>query len=180
MGFLHLKGIVEALLGELGIKKFSFVVSGRPDRVDINTDACSLGFIERLSSHTKERFDIKYKDVFVAELSLEKIMPRVNLERRFEVLSKYPSISRDISFVIPGQIPLGEILDVMKEKGEPLLYEIKLVDFYKGKQIPADCRGLTLSCIYHSEERTLTESEIIPLHESISSILIERFQAKIR
>jgi phenylalanyl-tRNA synthetase beta chain len=61
-----------------------------------------------------------------------------------------------------------------------LLQEIKVIDYYKGQQIPAGFKGLTISCLYRSGERTLTEAEINPIHALVSDTLAERLQARIR
>ena len=73
-----------------------------------------------------------------------------------------------------------DILEAMQNRGRPILVNIKIVDYYKGKQIPPGYRGLTISCLYRSDEKTLTEAEINPVHTLVCNVLTDTFDAKIR
>ena len=95
-------------------------------------------------------------------------------------LPLYPGISRDISIILKEDISAGDLLKAIKERGRPLLKGARVSDYYKGKQIPAGYKGLTVSCIYRSQERTLTEDEINPAHSLICDLLKERFGAQLR
>jgi phenylalanyl-tRNA synthetase beta chain len=68
----------------------------------------------------------------------------------------------------------------VRQKSAPLLKEAKVIDYYRGKQIPAGCRGLTISCVYRSEEKTLTEEETDSLHARVLEALTQRLGAQIR
>jgi len=102
------------------------------------------------------------------------------LNKKFAPLPKYPGITRDISFILKDDLSVKEILILLKEKGQPFLREVKVTDYYKGKQIPSGWRGLTLSCLYASGERTLTEKEIQPAHDLLCASLTRKFEAKLR
>ena len=60
------------------------------------------------------------------------------------------------------------------------MQEARIIDYYQGKQIPSGYKGLTISCLYRSLEKTLTEQEALPLHNHICSILREKFGIEIR
>jgi phenylalanyl-tRNA synthetase beta chain len=139
-----------------------------------------IGFLAKLDKEILDSLDIKNKEVFVAELYLERLLPYAELNKKFVHLPLYPGISRDISLILKEEIPVGDILEAIQEKGRPLLKEAKVVDYYKGKQIPSGFKGLTLSCLYRREERTLIEAEINPVHSLVCTLLKERFGAQIR
>ena len=103
-----------------------------------------------------------------------------DLKKHFVPLPKYPAIARDISMVVKENISVAEILQAIQKNAGMLLKELGVIDFYKGKQIPAGFKGLTISCSYRAEDRTLTEAEISPLHESVAVLLREAFGAQIR
>jgi phenylalanyl-tRNA synthetase beta chain len=127
-----------------------------------------------------EQFQIKNRKLFAAELSLDKIFAAADLKKKFKALAAYPAISRDISLVIKAGVPVADILSAIKEKAGALLREAAVVDCYQGKQIPAGFKGLTISCLYRSDEGTLVESQIAPLHAAASEVLRERFAAVLR
>ncbi len=176
---LHLKGILEILFNRLGVRSFDFI---RQDEHKINILLGSevAGFMLELSRQALDASDIKNKQVILAELSLEKLSGHINLGKKFSNIPKFPAITRDISFVIKNAVSVSALLSAIQAKGAPLLRQARVTDYYQGKQIPQGFKGLTVSCIYRRDERTLTEEEINPLHEQICSLLKERFDVKLR
>lgn len=179
VNLLHLKGILEGLFNKLGIRGYDF----RPQadgRISIVVNQQEAGIMLDLNKQVLDAFDIKNKQVILAELNLEKIFEHINLGKKFSAVPRYPAITRDISFVVKDNISVKGLLAAIEAKGLPLLRSAKVVDYYRGKQIPAGFRGLTVSCVYRASGRTLTEEELAPLHNSICSLLVERFSIKLR
>jgi hypothetical protein len=166
VGFLHLKGIIEILFARLGVTDYNF--SSQKAAFSILLRQQKIGYL------------LKEGRAFVLELCLERLFPEIRLSPRFRPLAKYPGIRRDISFVVAETVPVTELLNLAKDQAGPLLESAQLVDYYKGKQIPPGCRGITISCFYRSGERTLTEGEINPLHHKACSALNAKFAAVIR
>jgi len=205
---LHLKGILETLFKRLGVKGFDFscqeenkinLLTPRAkargllkidteaayfldaaERIDVTIDQKPVGFMLDLNPQILGAFNIKNRQVVLAEISLEKLFSSINLGKKFLNLPKYPAITRNISFAIDENIPVKELLMAIEAKGAPRLVQVKIVDYYQGKQIPARHKGLTISCIYRLDSRTLTEEEISPLHNDICSLLKEQFNTKFR
>jgi phenylalanyl-tRNA synthetase beta chain len=180
LGWLHLKGISEALFARLGIKNYELENTQDPFIISLQVNEEKIGWIFKLQKQVLDKFDIKNSDAFVLEISLDKLFTFVNLAKKFISIPRYPAITRDTSFLLKEDIKVGDILEAIGEKGRPLLRDVKIIDYYKGKQIPSGFRGLTVSCFYRSDERTLTEAEITPVHNLISDMLSQRFGAKIR
>jgi len=176
---LHLKGILETLFNRLGVRGFDF--SRQEDhKINIIINQKQVGFMLDLTPQILGAFDIKNRQVVLAQVNLEKLFGGINLGKKFLDIPKYPAITRDISFTINEDIPVQGLLVAIEAKGAPLLDQVKIVDYYQGKQIPVGFKGLTISCIYRLDSRTLTEEEIAPLHNDICSLLEERFGIKLR
>lgn len=180
VGLLHLKGIFEVLFERLGIKDYKFNSKDNPSQILIYVNKEKIGIMKIFSRNRLEKLDIKNKDVLVVEVSLDKLFSYANLSKKFAALPIYPAMSRDISFILREGIAIDEVLKSMREKGSPLLREVKIVDYYKGKQIPSGYRSLTVSCLYRLDERTLTEAEINPVHSLVTFVLADKFSAQIR
>ena len=176
---LHLKGILESLFNKLGVKVYDFKPQG-DNQINIIVGQQEAGFMLKLNEQTLDSFDIKNKQVVLAEVNLSKLFKHINLERKFINIPKYPAITRDISLVIKDKFSVKELLAAIEPKGPSLLSLVKVVDYYQGKQIPSGFRGLTISCVYRAPDRTLTEEEVAPLHNSICALLEERFGIKLR
>jgi phenylalanyl-tRNA synthetase beta chain len=178
-GFLHLKGIMEVLFERLGIKDYNFKAQNS-DRISVYIRQEKIGTIFCPQTSILDSLDIKNKKAVLLELSLDKVFAYADLTRRFAPLPVYPAISRDVSFILKEELAIEEVIKSIRDKAGPLLRQVKIADFYKGKQIASGFKGLTLSCIYRSDQRTLTEIEINPVHSGIVEVLREKFQAQIR
>jgi len=178
-GLGHLKGIVEAVFGRLGIKDYDFF-SQDDGAIAIRAQGEKIGAMLEAPRPVLERFEIKNKEVVLLEVHLGEIFSRARLKRQFLPLPKYPEVTRDISLLLKDEIKAAEILSAVREKAGHLLEEARVADYYKGRQIPDGYKGLTISCVYRSNERTLTEAEINPLHSAICGFLSDKFGAKIR
>ncbi|MDD5119770.1 MAG: phenylalanine--tRNA ligase subunit beta [Candidatus Omnitrophica bacterium] len=179
INILHLKGILEALFNKLKVKDFNFTPQD-DGKISILLGQKQAGFMLELSRQALDSVDIKNRQVVLAEVNLKQLFGCIGFEKKFASLPKYPAITRDISFVIKQDIAVRDLLIAIEEKGAPLLRSAKIADYYQGKQIPAGFIGLTVSCVYRLDERTLTEEEVNPLHNTVCSLLEERFGIKLR
>ncbi len=180
MGPLHVKGIIETIFSRAGIRDYGFRAQENCPEIEVLIKGECAGKIYMPRKDALEQFQIKNKKVFAAELSLDKLFAAADFKKRFKALAAYPAISRDVSLVIKADVPVAEILSAIKEKAGALLRDVSVVDCYQGKQIPAGFKGLTISCLYRSDEGTLAESQIAPLHAAASEVLRERFSAVLR
>ncbi|MCM8789760.1 MAG: phenylalanine--tRNA ligase subunit beta [Candidatus Omnitrophica bacterium] len=180
-GILHLKGILESVLKRLGIQEneYNFIQTG-PDSFGLQVKSDQIGSLIKLDETNSGRLDIKNKDVFIAEVVLDKLFEHIKQEKKFIPFSRYPGISRDISLVIKEETVFEDVLKVIKESGGELLKEARLIDYYKGKHIEAGSKGLTISCFYCSSTRTLSEADIEQLHLRIIDSLKKCLGAVIR
>jgi phenylalanyl-tRNA synthetase beta chain len=179
-GFLHLKGIADALFLRLGINKtgYGFVSAYE---VGIFVAGQKAGVFKRLSSDILGRLDIKHKEVFVAEINLEEtLLPLIQMDKKFDpfLIPKYPGISRDMTLKLAENISFEDITATIYSIKEDLLTEAEFKAYYEAKE-EAGFKRITVSCQYCSPERTLTEEEVTPVHERIVKALLEKFQAKI-
>ena len=177
--FLHLKGILEAVFSKLKLTGYEFV-NLPAGRVEIFLHKNKIGSMLELGRQALDALEIKNHKVFICELFLEKVFSCALPDKKFISLPKYPGITRDISFVLKEEVSVESVIASIKENGGSLLREVKVADYYRGKQIPAGFRGLTLSCFYASAERTLTEKEIQPSHDLACEFLSRRFEVKLR
>ncbi|MFH1441586.1 MAG: phenylalanine--tRNA ligase subunit beta, partial [Candidatus Omnitrophota bacterium] len=178
IGILYLKGVLETLFGRLGVSDYKFTLKGEYFAIFIGGK--KAGVMQKIQKTVLDNFDISNKDVFAAEIFLETILTFARPKIKYSPLPKYPGISRDISLVVKENINLQEMLSLIKDRAGDLLFEVKITDYYKGKQIPQGQRGLTISCLYLCEDRTLTDAEINVIHSAACEILTSKFDAKIR
>ena len=179
MGFLHLKGILEMIFQRLGLNGYR-LVTDKAGEICVFLGQEKLCSLRKVNREFLNKLDIKNKEVFTAEVYLDKVFPHVELKKKFKEMAVYPGILRDISLVLKEDIHAEGVLSVIKETAGPLLQEAGVTDYYKGRQIPAGLRSLTISCLYRSGERTLTDEEVNPLHARVLQALVDKFGVQIR
>jgi phenylalanyl-tRNA synthetase beta chain len=180
LGILHLKGILEVVFQRLRIKDFRLEKSSLPEQFEIYCGQAKAGFMLKATKAALEKLDIKHKDLFLLELNLDAISSPIAAGKKFLPLPGYPGIYRDISIIIKEETRADAMLEIVKKRCVGLLQELKILDYYKGKQIPKGFKGLTISCFYRCGERTLTETEINPLHNQVLNLLVGELGAQIR
>ncbi|MEW6100947.1 MAG: phenylalanine--tRNA ligase subunit beta [Candidatus Omnitrophota bacterium] len=178
-GFLHLKGILETLFQRLGLGDFSLrIISSNLVEAFLKEER--IGELIRLKPGCRQALGIKNKEAFIAEVYLEKVLSCVNTQKAFLPLARFPGISRDVSVIVKEETTFAQIQEEIKKQNIEHLISLMVADYYKGKQIPSGYKGLTISCLYGSTERTLTEEEVCPWHNQVTSVLTDKLGAKIR
>ncbi len=97
------------------------------------------------------------KPVFCFELSMQGAAQKNG--KRYDPVSKYPSVKRDIDIVLDRKINAGSLLGVVWASGGDILKDLQLLDVYQGQGIDFLKKSITLSLIFQNNSRTLTDSE---------------------
>ena len=178
LDFYDAKGAVEASLTTLGVSDVKFVAAeikhlraGQAASIHINE--ITVGFLGRLSDEIAASYKFK-QPVFVAEINLGAVLELPVDTSRYQQLSKFPSITRDVSFVAKRNISFGEIVDAIEQENFELCRNIGFVDVYEGKGMAEDERSITVRLEYRSDERTLVEAEVENLHQRILATIEQK------
>ena len=97
---------------------------------------------------------------YVAVLDMPSVMPHATFDRKYEGIAKYPAVMRDISMVVPKEIMVGQIEDVIAQRGGKILEDYQLFDIYEGDQIKAGYKSVAYSITFRAKDRTLEEADI--------------------
>ena len=122
--------------------------------------------------------------VYAFELDLDTLLMALDREDilipKFQVYGSYPQSDRDIAFFAPIKVTAAEITKVIHQAGGSLLASITLFDEYRGQNVPEGQRSLAFRLVYRSSDRTLTETEIEPIHQQVREALVEKFGVNLR
>ena len=111
----------------------------------------------------------------------ERVKRQLKLGHRFSEVSKFPPITRDISFIVDKNFVPNNYFDLIRDIGGDLVEEVKLLDKYEDpKKFAVDKVSYTYRIIYRSNERTLTTEEIDPLQDRIYKETAAQFKAELR
>jgi phenylalanyl-tRNA synthetase alpha chain len=110
-----------------------------------------------------------------------RVTKQLKLGHKFVEVSKFPPITRDISFVVGDGFQPNDYFDLIRDLGGNIVEEVKLLDTYKDeKKFGAGKVSYTYRIIYRSNERTLTTAEIDPIQDQIYKQTVNQFEAQIR
>lgn len=182
--YLRLKGILGVLLQRLGIigdpGDIMLQEAGPEVRVAIPHHG-HIGIFKKLERASLERFGIKNREVYAAELDLDRLFFLPALRKAFTPFSRLPGVVRDISLDLQEGTSLEEVSRVISAEAAGLLQgAASLTDYPRGEVVPPGRVWMTVSCRYASEERTLTDAEVNAVHQKVISGLKDRLKARIR
>jgi len=187
--FYYIKGIVDSLLGglgiypqrrgESGIEKSSHFLLEEGISNKIMVDNEHLGDFGELTNKVSRKMEFRDK-VYIFELDFDKLCGLIEIKKKYKRMSRFPWVSRDIALVAPQGLTFGEICVRIKKAGGELVRDVKLFDVYFGKQIEPGKRGLACKIIYQSMEKTLRDEEVNSLHMRIVEGLERDLKVKTR
>jgi len=111
----------------------------------------------------------------------ERVKRRLKLGNKYKEVSKFPPITRDISFIVRKDFIPNDYFDLIRELGGDLVEEVRLLDKYSNsKKFGPDKLSYTYRIIYRSNDRTLLSDEVDKIQEKIYSRTAKQFNAKLR
>lgn len=177
--FYFVKGVVEDIFCSLGLQnRYSFLAKEISDlhpgiSASILLDREEIGIIGRVHPNVLK------DDVYVAEISLQKLMKTVK-PIKYKNPYKYPSIEKDMAFIVKKNITAGEIMDVIRKKGGRLLNNIDVFDVYEGENVLKDEKSLAFHLTFLDNSRTLTDEEVMNIFYVIIDAVTKEFGAVLR
>ena len=104
-----------------------------------------------------------------------------DINSKYKEVSKYPPITRDISFIIDKNINLNNYYELARDEANNLIEQVELMDSYENEEkFGKDKKSYTFHIVYRSLERTLINSEVNEIHSKIIEKTKSELQAIIR
>lgn len=104
-----------------------------------------------------------------------------DINSKFKEVSKYPSVVRDISFIIDKAVNLNNYYELVRDLADNLVEQVELTDSYENdEKFGADKKSYTFRIIYRSNERTLTNEEVNKIQAQIEARTKEELGAVVR
>ena len=178
--FYLIKGMVENVLDYLGFKnRYTFTVDNTSDMhpgmsATILLDREPIGIVGRVHP------SLSKDDIFVAELSLTKIMGKQIKAIKYKESSKYPEIKKDLAFVVNKSVPSIELVNQIKKSGGRLLTNIDVFDIYTGENVNEDEKSIAYTLTFSDTTRTLLEDEVNTVFRKIIDEVENKCNARLR
>ncbi len=181
--FFDVKNDLDALLALAGNRNApDYVASehlalrpGRTARIERNGEP--LGWLGELHPRVARKLGMAGAPVLFELLADQALAANVP---RFQPVSRYPSVRRDLAVIVAEHVTAAEVVAVVKEAAGGLLQEVKVFDVYRGSSIENGLKSVALGLILQETSRTLTEPEIDAVIKTVISRLSSKFNASIR
>jgi phenylalanyl-tRNA synthetase beta chain len=127
------------------------------------------------------RLILKYdlKKVFGLTIKLSKILEKKK-NMTFKNISKFPSISRDLSIIYPIDKSVKNLTDMISNTVKENLVDVKVFDVYKGESIHQGFKSISLRMTFNDSKKTLETSDVEKWMKKISHRLIHELGATLR
>lgn len=172
--FFSMKGVVEEFFEKVGLhKKETYDPNaGKPylhpgRQANIIYDGKVVGYLGELHPDVADAYGIGTR-AYVAVIDMPEIVERASFDRKYTGIARFPAVTRDISMVMPKDILVGQVEEVIEKKGGVYLESYALFDLYEGAQIKEGYKSVAYSIVFRAKDKTLEDSEV---SESMDRIL---------
>lgn len=182
--FFVCKGVVESLLTELGVRDFRFEAAKNallhPTRAArLVVGDIRMGMLGEVSPKVCEALDVRGRPC-VFELEFDLLKQCVPDRLVYSEIARYPSTERHISAVVSGDVRYELMEQSVRDSGGELVEDVVLLDVYTGDQVGKNRQSITLSVVFRSKQKTLTDEEVNSALEKIREALRKNVDASFR
>ena len=184
--FRKAKGVVEMMARYVHMEALTFKQAEKPVWADnvvwlnIYRGDEKVGDLALLAKKVSMACGIKNMNVMLFQLDQDSLVPLKSRTNTFTHLAEYPMTDYDISLLVDGSVQWKDVAQTVRGIKSELLHGAAFVDEYRGKQVPAGKKSLTLRLAIGSKDKTLTSAEIEEVTSGVLNKIAKRFGAELR
>lgn len=184
--FRKAKGVVEMMARYVHMETLTFRQTEKPVWADnvvwlnIYRGDEKVGDLALLAKKVSMACGIKNMNVMLFQLDQDSLVPLKSRTNTFTHLAEYPMTDYDISLLVDGSVQWKDVAQTVRGIKSELLHGAAFVDEYRGKQVPAGKKSLTLRLAIGSKDKTLTSAEIEEIASGVLNKIAKRFGAELR
>ena len=189
--FYTIKGLVEMMLEELGYgeTRVSFKANTKDtvhfhpyQSAEVYIGKDLLGIFGTIHPDMAKAYGVK--QAVMGEFSMEVLLDNKPAKVKFEPISRYPSVSRDLAFVVDAGTAVADIIRSIKKCGkldkENIIQDVEVFDVYAGEHVEEGKKSIALSITFQSAQRTLKDEDINQIHDKVLEALQKEVGAQLR
>jgi phenylalanyl-tRNA synthetase beta chain len=177
------RGIAEALLAAMTVEAPRLAPTGEVPYLHPGVAArivvgdAVVGELGEVHPATREVFGIEVP-VFLIDVALSRFGAAP--VRQMQPIPRFPASARDVSLLLAEAIPAGRVEALIGAAASPLVESARVLEDYRGEQLPAGHKSMLWSITYRAADRTLTDAEVDAAHEAIVAQLVTDLPAQRR
>jgi phenylalanyl-tRNA synthetase beta chain len=179
----RIKGAVEALMGEMGIRGLrleqgdcALFHPGRSARMLLGDK--NLGVIGELHPMVLARFGIERR-VAAASFDFAALAEAATTSKVYKPIPAFPPAKRDLAFVVDRRRTHGELVKKLKN-ADPLLSNVELFDVFEDDNKLGSSKSMAYHLEFSAPDRTLTAEEVEGVMEKLRKLMKTEFGAELR
>ncbi len=177
--FFDLKGDLEALIAPQRARfepaAHPALHPGRSARVLLQGEC--IGWIGELHPRWQQKYALP-GPLVVFEVDAAPLQ-RVDMPAYSEV-PKFPAVSRDISVILPENVPIQAILDDLAVHKPAQVESVRVFDLYRGAGVENGKKSLAFRVLLQDTQKTMTDSEVDSAVAQLVDRLGGQFGGKLR
>ena len=175
LDFFAAKGYLEVVFERLGLEeKVTYKKStlegmhlGRFAEVYLGEKR--IGFIGEVHPQVADKLGLNTTYVF--EINLDEVISEGKVKPKYEEVTKYPEITRDIAMLVDVKDEYQNIYNVVESVNSKLITKVELFDLYVGAELLVGKKSLALTITYSDKQKTLTDEEVTAVHDKVLAAL---------
>ena len=167
------------LVADLGSRPASSPLLAPGRTAELTLGAAPFGLLGEVSPAVRSEFGLRAA-CSAAELTFDLLIGRAVLVPQYRHLPPFPSVARDLSLVVPADLPWSELSEAARSAAGSTLESIEYLDVFSGADIPPDRHSLHFGLRFRHPERTLTSEEVEKAVKSVVDSCGARFGATLR
>ena len=171
--FFSMKGVIEEFFDKVGMhgKETYDPQAGKPylhpgRQANVIYDGTVVGYLGEVHPDVADTYGIGTK-AYIAVIDMPEVVKRATFDRKYTGIAKFPAVNRDISMVMPKEILVGQVEEVIEKKGGAYLESYALFDLYEGAQIKEGYKSVAYSIVFRAKDKTLEDAEVVEAMERI-------------
>lgn len=125
-----------------------------------------IGFVGTLHPTWSQEFKLR-EPIALAEINLKLLLAHEPKPALFNPFSRFPKVERDLSLVVPRNLPAFQLEKIFVNRFNKYLQGIELFDLYEGEKVPVGYKQLGYRFTLQSPTGTLAEGEVNELMDQL-------------
>ncbi|MCB0412473.1 MAG: phenylalanine--tRNA ligase subunit beta, partial [Bdellovibrionales bacterium] len=138
-----------------------------------------IGYIGTLHPQWSEKYKIQ-GPVAVAELDRQALLRGQPRWTKAKSIAKFPQVERDLSFLIPRDLPAGDLVPVIQKAGSPYIQNVEIFAQFEGDKLPVGMKSISYRFWLQKTDGSFSESEWKDMQSKIQAQITKKFPAQLR
>ena len=128
----------------------------------------------------RDRLSLDIGESYGFQFDLIQLMKLADIQNKYKPVVVYPSMIRDLNFVLAESIQVGEIIHTINKNGKDILVDSEPVSIFRDDSIGENNKAVAINLIFQSAKKTLEDKDVNPVINEIIRVVSKKFSAKLR